>query len=138
MGPARRLLATKATCLGQARADTANTMPKMRLCHRSGLFDNLVRPTMKTLKWFFAFTFLFLIFCALAAYPTLHIIEWLPICPKNPQTMHDRECGYNVIWLWPLLTMVASAFAAAIACRALLQEERRDSIAEQSKTTEET
>ena len=87
---------------------------------------------MKTLKWLIAFILLFLLFCALAAYPTLQLIEWLPICPKNPQTMYERDCGYNVIWLWPLLTMTVSAVAATLVCRAFSQGEKQDSIAKQS------
>jgi len=88
---------------------------------------------MKALKLVTIFIVLFTIFCALAAYPILQLVEWLPICPKNPQSMRDRECGYSVIWLWPLLTIVVSAFASALLCHGLLLGANERAAAEQSK-----
>ncbi len=74
---------------------------------------------MKMLGWILLYAALFLLFSALAAYPVLAFVEWLPICPSNPQGMRERECGYGVIWLWPLLTVLIGALTSGLLCRGL-------------------
>lgn len=80
---------------------------------------------MHVIKWIFIWVFIFLLSCAVFAYPVLQLIEWLPLC-QGMHGMRGRECGYNIIWLWPLGTIVVSFIASTLLCNWLASLPKRN------------
>lgn len=88
---------------------------------------------LKALGGLLLYCCLFLFLCAIAVYPVLQFVEWLPLCPGNPQGMSERECGYGVIWMVPLLTVVLGAAGTALIRRGLLAGARERKAEEAKK-----
>lgn len=79
---------------------------------------------MHVIKWIFIWVGIFVICCALIAYPVLQLLEWLPLC-RELHGMRAKECGYGVIWQWPLATIVVSFISTTLFCNWLASLPKR-------------
>lgn len=81
---------------------------------------------MNVIKWIFIFVIIFVLFCALYVYPLLLLIEWLHFCPGGTSGMSGRDCGYGIIWQWPLGTIVLSFISTTVFCSWLSSRPKLD------------